>query len=108
MVAEISVEELESRLREGLPTHLVDVRQPWENELAALPGSQLLPLGELVGRADEVEAPAGALVVVYCHHGVRSLTGVAILQRAGLADVVSLEGGIDAWSLRIDADVPRY
>jgi rhodanese-related sulfurtransferase len=47
-------------------------------------------------------------VVVYCHHGVRSQAGAALLERLGFKDVVSLAGGIDAWSLLVDPRVPRY
>ena len=105
MIRQIQVEELRRRLAAGEPTYLVDVRQPWEHELAALPASLLLPLPELAERLDEVAPPEGALVVVYCHHGVRSLSGASLLERHG---AVSLAGGIDAWSLRIDPAVPRY
>ena len=47
-------------------------------------------------------------VVVYCHHGVRSLSGAAILGQAGVENVYSMAGGIEAWSQRIDPAVPRY
>ncbi len=105
MVEQISVRELKRRLDAGQPTYLVDVRQPWEHELAALPGSLLLPLPELPDQLDEVQPPAGALVVVYCHHGVRSLSGAFLLQAHG---AVSLHGGIQAWSEQIDPQVPQY
>lgn len=108
MVEEIGVEELEQRLKDGLPTLLVDVRQEWEHELAALPDSLLIPLGQLPHRADEVEPEEGTLVVVYCHHGVRSLTGAVILSSQGIERAVSLAGGIDAWSEIVDPDVPKY
>lgn len=108
MVREISVRELARWLANGRPVRLVDVRQPWEHETAALPDSLLIPLDELPARAAEVSPPAGSPVVVYCHHGVRSRAGAAVLQRHGLADVFSLAGGIDAWSLQVDPGVPRY
>jgi len=94
----------------GDAVFLVDVRQPWENETAALPDSLLVPLGELGDRWSEVAsaAPAGALIVAYCHHGVRSLSGAAILAGNGIGPVASLAGGIDAWSLRIDPSLRRY
>jgi rhodanese-related sulfurtransferase len=57
---------------------------------------------------EEVQPPEGALVVVYCHHGVRSLRGAAVLAQAGHENVASLAGGIDDWSLTIDPTVPRY
>src|SRR5262245_47629017 len=106
MVREISVQELAERLARGEASRLIDVRQPWEPDLAALPGSVLIPLNNLPGRADEIGP--GAPIVVYCHHGIRSLSGAALLERLGFTDVASLAGGIDAWSLLIDAAVPRY
>ena len=87
---------------------VVDVREPWEHALAALPGSVLVPLGELEARAGELAPPAGALVVTYCHHGVRSLSAAGFLARSGVEPVVSLAGGLDAWSRDIDPTVPRY
>jgi adenylyltransferase/sulfurtransferase len=106
MVREIGVRELERRLAEGARVLLVDVREPWEHDLAALPDSLLIPLGELSERADEV--PRDLPVVAYCHHGVRSLSAAAILEAAGIASVVSLRGGIDAWSRLIDPGIRRY
>ena len=109
-IRQITVEELARMRAAGDPVLLVDVRQPWENETAALPDSLLIPLHELDERGSEVAAaaPAGALVVAYCHHGVRSLSGAAILAGQGVAPVASLAGGIDAWSLRIDPALRRY
>jgi adenylyltransferase/sulfurtransferase len=108
MVQQISVRELFHKLKTGEPVYLVDVRTPSEHALAALPDSVLLPLDELAHRADELAPPEGALVVIYCHHGVRSLSAAAILGELGHRDVASLRGGIDAWSLHVDESVPRY
>jgi rhodanese-related sulfurtransferase len=105
---QITVHDLAAKLQAREAVFLVDVRQPWEHELVALPGSVLLPLQQLASRAAEVQPPAQALIVVYCHHGIRSLSGAALLERNGLTNVVSLAGGIDAWSLEIDPQVPRY
>jgi adenylyltransferase/sulfurtransferase len=108
MVREIDAAELARKRAAGEPLYLLDVRQPWEHEAAALPDSTLVPLPELPHRAAEVRPPPGALVVVYCHHGIRSLAAAALLERLGCADVVSLRGGIDAWSRDVDPAVPRY
>jgi len=108
VVREIDVVRLAGKLAASEAVYLLDVRQPWENETAALPGSTLVPLGELPSRAAEIRPPPGALLVVYCHHGVRSLSAATLLERLGQRDVVSLAGGIDAWSLLIDPKVPRY
>jgi adenylyltransferase/sulfurtransferase len=108
MVQQITPQQLADKLAAGEPVYLLDVRQPEEHAYAALTNSTLIPLGELANRAAEVEPPIGALVVVYCHLGIRSLTGAAILERAGIGPAVSLYGGIDAWSALIDPKVPRY
>jgi rhodanese-related sulfurtransferase len=108
MVRQISVQQLAERLLNGEPVYLLDVRQPEEHAFAALPVSHLIPLGELTRRATEVELPDDALLVVYCHHGIRSLSGAAILEQRGFRNVTSLAGGIDAWSLHIDPTTPRY
>ncbi|NOJ78223.1 rhodanese-like domain-containing protein [Myxococcus xanthus] len=86
---------------------LLDVRFPTENAWVALPDSLLIPLPELEERADELEALRGRPVVVYCHHGVRSLDGAAYLMSLGI-DAVSLRGGIDLYSLQVDPSLPRY
>ena len=107
MVPQIHPTQLKQMLDAGAPVVLLDVRQPEEYAYCALPGSVLIPLGELHARTSEVE-PGEALVVVYCHHGVRSLSGAAILGAAGLPNVASLAGGIDLWSQAVDPAVPRY
>jgi rhodanese-related sulfurtransferase len=105
---QITVQQLAARLEAGEPTYLVDVRQPWEHDTAALPGGILLPLDQLPARFGEVEPPDGALIVVYCHHGIRSQSAAALLRQAGFPDVASLAGGIDAWARLVDPRVPRY
>jgi rhodanese-related sulfurtransferase len=90
---------------------LVDVRQPWENDLAKLEGSLLVPLPELDERwaeVQEAQAQPDRLIVAYCHHGVRSLSAAAILEANGVGPVVSLAGGIDAWSRIVQPGLPRY
>jgi adenylyltransferase/sulfurtransferase len=108
MIREISVTELSARLARGEATHLIDVREPWEFELGALPGSQHIPLGELPARLDEVRPREGALLVIVCHHGVRSLRAAMFLARSGHPEACSLAGGTDAWSRLVDPSLARY
>ncbi len=108
MITQIEPEELQARLDAGELTVLVDVREPWEHEYCHLNGAVLLPLGELDEGAETLQVAEDALVVVYCHHGVRSLHGAAYLQGQGVAKVASLRGGIEAWSTRINPKIPRY
>jgi rhodanese-related sulfurtransferase len=84
------------------------VREPEEYAICRIGESPLIPLGDLAGRVHEIDVPDDALIVVYCHHGVRSITGVAILQNAGIMNAASMTGGIDAWSTIVDTTVPRY
>jgi rhodanese-related sulfurtransferase len=108
-VPEISPTQLAERLCADPARRpvLLDVRFPHEHAYVALPGSVLIPLPELEERADELAAFEGRNVVVYCHHGVRSLDGAAFLRARGL-DAVSLRGGIDLYSLQADPRLPRY
>lgn len=107
-IRQIHPAEVKQMMDAGEPVHLLDVRQPEEYEHCHLTGCQLIPLPELSRRHSEVEVPEGTTVVVYCHHGMRSLTGAAILQQAGHENVASMSGGIEAWSLLVDPTVPRY
>ena len=83
----------------------LDVREPWEFEKARVPGAILIPLGELAERVEELDRSRP--LVAYCHHGVRSLHALGILQAAGFTELAHLSGGIDAYS-RLDPSVPRY
>jgi adenylyltransferase/sulfurtransferase len=108
MSVEITARELAREIENGHAIRLIDVRQPWENELAKLPGSVLIPLNEIPARAAEIPVESATMLVVYCHHGVRSLSAAAYLRRLGHVNVRSLAGGIDAWSCEVDPAVPRY
>ena len=108
MPKQIRPRELADRMAAGEKFYLLDVRMPEEHAFAHIDGDVLIPLPELPARIAEVEPPDGVPVVVYCHHGIRSLTGAALLERAGLPEAYSLAGGIEAWSLQIDPKVPRY
>lgn len=97
---------LEAELQGEAPPVLVDVREPWEVELAAIPGALNIPLGELGDRLGELDS--GADTVVFCHHGVRSGRAVELLNRVGFRRARHLRGGIEAWSREVDPEVPRY
>ncbi len=101
----ITPSELKERLDAGDRPELLDVREPWEFELARIEGSRLIPMGELSGRVGEFD-PAAETVVI-CHHGNRSSYVTRALQGAGFEKVLNLEGGLDAYSF-VDESVPRY
>lgn len=102
---QIEPEELARTLAEGTAIRLIDVRSREEHEAVALPGSELMTQ-ELLQQL--FAGDKSARVVVYCHHGQRSLDAAAYLAGHGMSQVQSLAGGIDAWSLRIDPALPRY
>jgi rhodanese-related sulfurtransferase len=104
---EITPQEVKRRLDAGEPLNLIDVREPFEYEIARLDGSELIPMRTVPARLDDLRA-AQAPVVVLCHHGVRSLQVVAWLRQQGVEGCQSMSGGIDEWSREVDRSVPRY
>jgi len=84
---------------------LIDCREPWEHEIARIEGATLIPMRQVPQSLDLI--PENATVVVYCHHGMRSLNVTGWLRQRGI-EAQSLRGGIDCWSLEIDPAVPRY
>jgi rhodanese-related sulfurtransferase len=106
---EISPGEVKQRLDAGERLHLIDVREPNEFGLARIEGSQLIPMRQIPGELQTLEARSDeAPLIVFCHHGVRSLNVVNWLRQQGLESCQSMAGGIDAWSLTVDPSVPRY
>jgi rhodanese-related sulfurtransferase len=102
---EISPEAVNNLPRNGFM--LLDVREPWECEIACIAGSKHIPMGELPGRAHQ-ELDRGKHIVVLCHHGVRSMTVTNWLRQQGFETVQSMRGGIESWSRSIDPTVATY
>lgn len=90
----------------GAPFCLLDVREPWEVALAAIPGSLCIPMDEIPGRLEELRTVGE--IIVMCHSGGRSGRIAGFLASRGFAQVGNLEGGIAAWSREIDPGVPEY
>jgi adenylyltransferase/sulfurtransferase len=105
-IPEMSPHELKRRMDAGEPLELIDVREPFEYEIARIEGAKLIPLGKITERLDELEREQP--IVVHCHSGMRSTQAARLLQQRGFANVYNLEGGIDAWSDQIDPNVPKY
>ncbi|HEY2802072.1 MAG TPA: molybdopterin-synthase adenylyltransferase MoeB [Chthoniobacterales bacterium] len=103
---EIDVQALRKKMTEGSSWILLDVREPFEFEVACIEGANLIPLGQLPSRLAELDREKEILVM--CHSGMRSQQAAKFLRAAGFARVASVAGGIDAWSEEIDPDVPRY
>ena len=85
---------------------LLDVREPWETELAQLPGSLCIPMGQIPARVAEV--PNGSVIVCICHHGVRSMQVAHFLEQSGFESVYNLQGGIDSWAREVDLQCATY
>jgi len=102
----MSPHELKRRMDAGEPFQLIDVREPFEYEIAQIDGAKLIPLGEIAERLDELKREQP--IIVHCHSGMRSAQAVRLLQQRGFAKVYNLEGGIDAWSDQVDPNVPKY
>ena len=106
MVKEISSHELQSLLTCEHDYMLVDVRQPWEFNICHLPNSINIPLGEL--HTTPLNLPEDKNIFTICHHGVRSKQAAILLEQQGYLNVISLQGGIDAWAREINPTMERY
>ena len=107
MIQQMTVTELQQRLQEPARDFvIIDVREPWEAEVCALPGADLIPMGQIPGRVDEIDREQDVIVV--CHHGIRSQQVAYYLQNAGFEKLFNLRGGIDAWAREIDPSMATY
>jgi len=102
----ITVRDLKDRLDKGNTIFLLDVREPHEYSMAKIEGSVLIPLGELPTSLDKLNS--NDEIVALCHRGMRSADAVGFLMQQGFSNVKNLIGGIDAWSIEVDPEVPRY
>jgi molybdopterin/thiamine biosynthesis adenylyltransferase/rhodanese-related sulfurtransferase len=107
-INECSAAGYAARRDAGEAMTLVDVREPNEVETARIEGALWIPLGDLEARMGELDALRDQTIVVHCHHGIRSSKAVRILLAHGFSTVENMDGGIEAWSLTVDASVPRY
>jgi molybdopterin/thiamine biosynthesis adenylyltransferase/rhodanese-related sulfurtransferase len=107
-VRERSAADVAAMRARGESFLFLDVREPHEHATARIEGAQLVPLANVAARADEFAAWKQRPVVVHCHKGGRSAKACKTLQQLGFTDVWNLAGGIEAWSLTVDPEVPRY
>ena len=104
---EVSPEELHALLDADL-VRLIDCREEDEFAICRIEGATLIPLRQIPAKLEAVRGEGDRPVVIYCHHGMRSLDATQFLRVRGHEDTFSLRGGIEAWSLHIDPEVPRY
>jgi MoaD family protein len=105
-VPEVTVEELKAKLDRGEDVRVLDVREPNEFQICRIPGSTLIPLGELSNRTAEIDRDRE--LIVHCKMGGRSAKAVALLQERGFTRVRNLTGGILAWIDRVDPSQSKY
>ena len=103
---EISPQELKQKLDKQESVLLLDVREQSEYNIVHLENARLIPINTLPHHVDSLLSDQE--IVVYCHHGTRSLYAVAYLQQNGFTDAKNLTGGIDQWAAEIDPNLPRY
>ena len=104
---EITATELKQRLDKGDDIQIIDVREEKEYQVARIPGSKLIPLGQVLNRMSEIDDTRET--VVHCKMGGRSAKAIEALTRAGFKGrLLNLKGGITAWSNEVDPSVPKY
>lgn len=102
----LNAQELKKRLDAAEPPRVLDVREAWEVQVCALPGSQHIPMRDIPERLAEIDRDRD--MVVLCHHGVRSLAVANFLAGHGYARIYNLDGGIDAWAKEVEPGMAKY
>ena len=102
----ISATQLQEMLSRGETVALVDVREPFEFEIARMANSQLIPLGTIPDRLTDIAQ--GEKTVLMCKSGVRSARAIEFLRGKGFDNLLNLEGGLDAWRAEVDPSLPKY
>jgi adenylyltransferase/sulfurtransferase len=104
-IPQLSVRDLKKRVDAGEDLFILDVREPFEYQIANI-GGKLIPQNEVPGRLGEIDR--NREVIVQCKSGGRSQKVAEFLKQSGYDRVVNLSGGITAWSAEIDPKVPKY
>ncbi len=105
-VPEITAVVVKKWMDERKPFVLVDVREPHEFQICRIPGSTLIPLGDVPKRMNELNSADE--IVVHCRSGQRSAKAVELLMKAGFRKIHNMQGGVLAWSDQVDPTMPKY
>jgi adenylyltransferase/sulfurtransferase len=100
--------ELKDMIDRGDDIYLVDVREPAEYEIVSIPGSVLIPKGDILNGSALASLPQDKQVVMYCKTGIRSAETLAAVKAAGLSNAVHVQGGVIAWANQVDRSLPTY
>jgi sulfur-carrier protein adenylyltransferase/sulfurtransferase len=107
VLEEITATELNDLIKNNPEVQIIDVREPFEVEIARIPHTKLIPLGEVVKRSKEIDTSRTA--IIHCKAGGRSAKAIAALKESGFTGkLINLKGGITAWSDEVDSTVPKY
>jgi molybdopterin/thiamine biosynthesis adenylyltransferase/rhodanese-related sulfurtransferase len=104
----ITPKQLKQMLDAGEPIDLIDVREPAEYEILSIPGSHLIPKGEIVNGKALDQLRQDRKTVLYCKSGVRSAEALAVVKGAGFANAVHVQGGVLGWQATVDPSLPVY
>jgi molybdopterin/thiamine biosynthesis adenylyltransferase/rhodanese-related sulfurtransferase len=104
----ITARELESWIKEGREIDLIDVREPAEYEIVNIPGSRLIPKGDIISGSALADLPTERQAVFYCKSGIRSAEALAAAKAAGLSNAVHVQGGVLSWINQVDPSLPAY
>jgi rhodanese-related sulfurtransferase len=107
-IMEIDCHSVKEKLAAAGDCLLLDCREQSEWDTVHIHGALLIPMSELRDRVSELDAYRDAEIMVYCHHGARSLQVAGWLRQQGFSNTLSMKGGIDHWAQEIDTALPRY
>ncbi len=108
MSIEIDCQSVQAKLVASQKFLLLDCREQQEWDHVRIDGATLIPMSEIQDRIGELDDHRDREVVVYCHHGGRSLQVAMWLAQQGFSNVLNMTGGIDAWAQQVDTDMIRY
>lgn len=103
---EITPRDLQKLLQDGASLTLIDVREPDEHAICCIKGARLIPLNDLPTQTHTLDK--NQLIVLHCHHGVRSMRALQLLKTQGFSNLKNLAGGINAWAEECDPEMTRY
>lgn len=106
---EIAPLDVKRMMDKGEALHMIDVREVGEHQLTRIESAELIPMRTIPAALSRLEGMAEeGMLIVFCHHGMRSLQVVNWLREQGVSDCQSMAGGIDRWSTDVDSSVARY
>lgn len=101
----LTAQQVAAHLQDAEP-YLLDVREPWEFDICSINGSVNIPMSQIMSRMEEILE--NDEIVVICHHGIRSMQVAGFLETRGEANLINLEGGVEAWAREIDPEMAVY